>query len=775
MEKNEQFTKKEKEEQKVNSNQNNNELLNLKKELSSKEEIILSLKKELELNNLKNNLNSLSVFPMKNPNYSLHKYDSYKNLNDELISNKTCSINKNKNILLEDIQNQISELNFQLRNKKNILKQIKNEKNKSKSKTLTNWGVNGESTVVEELKEIIKNNEEKKYELKNIIKIKNKEINKLKLENKNNKEENNTLHKKISEIIKEINDISRENQKIKNEQNYLNEDIDEIRKNNDKLSKENLKLKEERKLFKNYENEKNINIEIINKFKNETEVLNNKINNLLKDKEQLLLNIKNLSAENNKLIEENNKYIQENNGNAQENSKLIQENNKLIQENNKLSQENKELNKKNNKLIQENKELNKKNNELIQENKEINNNIKLNKKYFNNENNCNNIEDSKYNNSFEYFNNNNNNIKKTNDLNNQCINGINGINNNTERKNLFSINNNNNSKSQNYLYNESNFLKYSRNNNNKNNNTYFNYSDFPVSSAYRENPKLFKNDILFNNTTYTPKCIEVNKNQSIKKEEEKVNKDNEKYISSLNNQIYKLESQIEQLQNKVLELNKQNINIDKDKKRIKNYEEIIELEKNKTKKAENTILELRQEIEYLKKAYNSNINKNKKTNIPKGNNNKITLVKKNRSSTNDKKTKYSENKNERINISNKYDADINLEFSGLNSNSRMNKNAEKGYKNKEDFLTNSNDIKFRITNENENNDIIDKRARIYTISEDMSSLGNRSNNFDNNYNVNKLIENKKAFNKMKGSDIDTSHNKLYSYSNTCEETSNLFS
>ena len=295
MEKNEQFMKKEKEEQKVNSNQNNNEILNLKKELSSKEEIIISLKKELELNNLKNNLNSFSVFPMKNTNYSLHKYNSYKNLNDELISNRTCSINKNKNILLEDIQNQISELNFQLRNKKNILKQIKNEKNKSKSKTLTNWGVNAESTVVDELKEIIKNNEEEKYELKNIIKIKNKEINKLKLENKNNKEENNTLHKKISEIIKEINDISRENKKIKNEQNYLNEDIEEIRKNNDKLSKENLKLKEERKLFKNYENEKNINIEIINKFKNETEVLNNKINNLLKDKEQLLLNIKNLS------------------------------------------------------------------------------------------------------------------------------------------------------------------------------------------------------------------------------------------------------------------------------------------------------------------------------------------------------------------------------------------------------------------------------------------------------------------------------------------------
>ena len=50
---------------------------------------------------------------------------------------------------------------------------------------------------------------------------------------------------------------------------------------------------------------------------------------------------------------------------------------------------------------------------------------------------------------------------------------------------------------------------------------------------------------------------------------------------------------------------------------IKTYEQIIETEKNKTKKAENTIYELRQEIEILKKSYNKNLNyisKLKKTN-----------------------------------------------------------------------------------------------------------------------------------------------------------------
>ena len=48
-----------------------------------------------------------------------------------------------------------------------------------------------------------------------------------------------------------------------------------------------------------------MNLIIINKLKNENDILNNKITNILKDREQLLLKIKNFSQENNILKEQN--------------------------------------------------------------------------------------------------------------------------------------------------------------------------------------------------------------------------------------------------------------------------------------------------------------------------------------------------------------------------------------------------------------------------------------------------------------------------------------
>lgn len=48
--------------------------------------------------------------------------------------------------------------------------------------------------------------------------------------------------------------------------------------------------------------------------------------------------------------------------------------------------------------------------------------------------------------------------------------------------------------------------------------------------------------------------------------------------------------------------------MDKDKKKLKNYEQIIENERHKSQKAEDTILKLRKEIEFLQKNYNKNLN-----------------------------------------------------------------------------------------------------------------------------------------------------------------------
>ena len=103
---------------------NNNEILNLKRALSAKDQIILNLQKELEFNNLNNNLRVQHPFLLNknfNNNNILNKYDSYKDIKDnlDLMSMKTNSMNKN--IILEDIQKQILELNIELQTKKNLL------------------------------------------------------------------------------------------------------------------------------------------------------------------------------------------------------------------------------------------------------------------------------------------------------------------------------------------------------------------------------------------------------------------------------------------------------------------------------------------------------------------------------------------------------------------------------------------------------------------------------------------------------------------------------
>ena len=195
MEKNEKYTNNIKEN--IQMRNNINDISNLKNELSSKDKEISKLQKELQLSNLKNNLATHSLLSKDNninTYNSFHKYESCNNFKDnfDLLSNKTYSINRNEslnqNLDLDDIQNQISELNFQLEQKKNLLKLIKIEKNnEQKSKTCSNWKVNESHIISEELKDKLIKCEEEKSELRKMIKIKNKNINKLKNENKNNK------------------------------------------------------------------------------------------------------------------------------------------------------------------------------------------------------------------------------------------------------------------------------------------------------------------------------------------------------------------------------------------------------------------------------------------------------------------------------------------------------------------------------------------------------------------------------------------------------------
>jgi hypothetical protein len=262
--------------------------------------------------------------------------------------------------------------------------------------------------------------------------------------------------------------------------------------------------------------------------------------------------------------------------------------------------------------------------------------------------------------------------------------------------------------------------------------------------------------------------METRKNKSFRnhREEEKVSKDNMSYISSLNNQIINLEAQIKHLQNKVSELSTQNSNIEKDKQTIKNYEKIIETERYKAKKADNTIYKLRQEIDNLKKTYNNNlmcISKMKKIN---NNNNFIHNYNKKIS------MKLNQNKDRTLDIENQSDSvnkiskskssiqfyeDLNKENDRLNkikANNIIDNNKEKEEK-KDPFInSNSNDIIFRISDENERSDIVNQQNEIFATSREVDLI-DKYDKINDKYNINNnFLYSISTFNKMKGSDIN---------------------
>ena len=92
MEEKENFTKNSDEEE----NKNKDEISTLKMALSSKNEIILNLQKELELNRIKNNLNHIQVLTNNNSNlnHTLMRYESFRNVRDNINSKNINSLSK---------------------------------------------------------------------------------------------------------------------------------------------------------------------------------------------------------------------------------------------------------------------------------------------------------------------------------------------------------------------------------------------------------------------------------------------------------------------------------------------------------------------------------------------------------------------------------------------------------------------------------------------------------------------------------------------------------
>ena len=250
------------------------------------------------------------------------------------------------------------------------------------------------------------------------------------------------------------------------------------------------------------------------------------------------------------------------------------------------------------------------------------------------------------------------------------------------------------------------------------------------------------------------------------------------------------------------------MSIRKEHNKLKDYEKLIEIEKNKTKDAENMIFKLRQEIETLQRTSISNndfyqkiIKHRNLHNHHNNNNNKQLKMKLNNfrnisipHSSIDKNGKTSESENENLNIfindlhqqvdklnndlndnmndikiskTNSSDLKINnnSNSSDLNNNIVYKKYNESGESN---ILRNSNDIFYKPINESDKNYTNNNNInRIYTIPEEKNSYSMESHNFES-----KILYNNDAFDKMKGSDINI--NQKYINDNTSNSNSNTY-
>jgi len=228
-----------------------------------------------------------------NPIYNENVDDDFDN-DEEDIPKK---MPKNREIRLIKKENNISDDEEKVENKKNFRKKIENRrKNEEKFEENKKWEQKDEG-IMNELKEKLKNKEEEIKNLKNkldnlyennkklktTIKEKNNEIDNLKIELDSNKEDINNSNNKFDNII--------------NKYKKLVKDYDDLNKNNSnlKLEKENMKsIIEEQKaeLFNNkkeinelkkyiniLKNQQQLSFEINEDFQN-THLKNNKTKNL---------------------------------------------------------------------------------------------------------------------------------------------------------------------------------------------------------------------------------------------------------------------------------------------------------------------------------------------------------------------------------------------------------------------------------------------------------------------------------------------------------------
>ena len=325
-----------KSEEKIRKKFLENQILSLSKKdidntkfLKSKEKELNENKKHYEENikkyeenisNLKSNINTLN----NKINENLNMNEKLKKQNQEIIEEKNKEINKinekYEKIINEKDQYHKNELNNICKNKDNDILQIKNEINELNKKTMN---------LKEENEKLINSLNQKEIKIKELSSI-NQEVIKISDIKENIIEENKNIINEIKIKNKELNDINvNNNTKIRNLEN-------KIKDNKEKLDKQ-IDINEE--ITKKYDelNKKyNSNQSEISELK----LINNKYNKTVIELEQENKEINNLLIENKKKLKDDKNKL---NKKVEELQKEINELNKKINNKNK---ENEELNKK---------------------------------------------------------------------------------------------------------------------------------------------------------------------------------------------------------------------------------------------------------------------------------------------------------------------------------------------------------------------------------------------------------------------------------------------
>ena len=286
----------------------NEEILNLKKEVNNHKNTILNLQNQLD------NKEKEHKLKMKHYEKILNELDQYKKKNEE----KDVIIKKLKNEINESINN-INKYKYELDEKEDIIKNLKS------SVIEFQKDLESEKNKTGKVNEYILKIEEEK--------CKNKEnLDKINLQSS----EIDNLQKKINEKDILINKLN-ENTKIKNEN-----DIKELNEKNKLLIEENKELK---KSILESANQQTINNQSINEYREKVKELEQK-NNLLEDK---LEKTKKDNESTNILIEEEKNRIKEENEKLKLKIKNSENENILIKnQNEELKKEIENLNKKDN-------------------------------------------------------------------------------------------------------------------------------------------------------------------------------------------------------------------------------------------------------------------------------------------------------------------------------------------------------------------------------------------------------------------------------------------